>query len=123
VTHYGIGDFSEITDISIHTLRYYEKEKLICPQRNSSNRRYYTEIDVNRIRFIKRLKDMGVPIKEMKKYAILRDAGDSTMVERRNLLADFRSVLGQKILRLQAHYENLDAKIALYEELIEKQSE
>jgi DNA-binding transcriptional MerR regulator len=66
---------------------------------------------------------MGVPIKEMKKYAILRDAGDSTMVERRNLLADFRSVLGQKILRLQAHYENLDAKIALYEELIEKQSE
>ena len=43
---YSIGDFSKITNLSIHTLRYYEKENLIRPERNSANRRCYTENDV-----------------------------------------------------------------------------
>ena len=52
--------------LGIHTLRYYEQEGLIAPKRNSSNRRCYSDKDFAWIEFIKRLKDMGMPVKEIK---------------------------------------------------------
>ena len=66
---YSIGEFSKLTGLGIHTLRYYEHENLIIPDRNSSNRRRYSDRDIAWIDFIKRLKDTGMPIKEIKRYA------------------------------------------------------
>ncbi len=63
---YSIGEFSEVTGLGIHTLRYYEHEGLIAPMRNSSNRRRYSDRDIAWIDFIKRLKATGMPIKEIK---------------------------------------------------------
>ena len=84
---YPIGEFSKLTGLSIHTLRYYEHEGLIAPERNSSNRRCYSDKDLTWIEFIKRLKDTGMPIKEIKHYAELRAAGDSTLSDRMEMLA------------------------------------
>ena len=61
--NYSIGEFSRLTGLGIHTLRYYEHENLIIPERNSSNRRRYSDRDIAWIDFIKRLKDTGMPIK------------------------------------------------------------
>ena len=72
---YSIGEFSKVTGLGIHTLRYYEHENLIIPLRNASNRRRYSEKDIAWIAFIKRLKATGMPIKEIKKYAVLRAKG------------------------------------------------
>jgi DNA-binding transcriptional MerR regulator len=83
---YSIGEFSSITGISIHTLRYYEKENLIIPERRENGRRCYSDGDVAWIQFIKRLKDTGMPIKEIQKYARLRARGDSTLEERMEML-------------------------------------
>ena len=69
---YSIGEFSKVTGLGIHTLRYYEHENLIIPLRNANNRRRYSEKDIAWIAFIKRLKATGMPIKEIKKYAALR---------------------------------------------------
>lgn len=41
-----IGEFSGVTGISAYTLRYYEKKGLICVNRDSNGRRYYSENDV-----------------------------------------------------------------------------
>lgn len=38
---YSIGEFSKLTGLGIHTLRYYEHEGLIAPERNSGNRRCF----------------------------------------------------------------------------------
>lgn len=54
---YTIGEFSALTNLGIHTLRYYEKENLISPKRKENGRRLYSENDVNWIQFIMRLKD------------------------------------------------------------------
>lgn len=43
---YSIGEFSKVTGLGIHTLRYYEHESLIIPLRNTSNRRRYSEKDI-----------------------------------------------------------------------------
>ncbi|MDE7429922.1 MAG: MerR family transcriptional regulator, partial [Lachnospiraceae bacterium] len=98
---YSIGDFSKLTGLGIHTLRYYEHEGLITPKRNSGNRRCYSDKDLTWIEFIKRLKDTGMPIKEIKHYAELRAAGDPTLSERMEMLVQHRHALNVQIAQLQ----------------------
>lgn len=117
---YAIGEFSSITGISIYTLRYYEKETLIVPERKENGRRLYSDGDVMWIQFIKRLKDTGMPIKEIQKYAQLRAKGDGTLVERMKMLEKHRTVLKGEITKMQENLKNLDDKIVYYQSEIDK---
>lgn len=111
---YAIGEFSSITGVSIYTLRYYEKENLIAPERKENGRRLYSDGDISWIQFIKRLKDTGMPIKEIQKYARLRSKGGTTLEERLEMLISHRGVLENRIAALREHLENLDEKIVYY---------
>lgn len=117
---YSIGEFSEVTGLGIHTLRYYEHEGLIAPVRNSSNRRRYSDRDMTWIAFIKRLKATGMPIKEIKRYAALRAKGDATLSERMEMLIQHRQSLREQIRQLQEHEAKLDEKISFYQQEIER---
>ena len=117
---YSIGEFSKVTGLGIHTLRYYEQERLIIPLRNSGNRRRYSEKDIAWIAFIKRLKETGMPIKEIKKYAVLRAKGDDTLSERMEMLVQHRQALHEQMRRLQEHEAQLDEKIAFYQRELKK---
>ncbi|MEC0206966.1 MerR family transcriptional regulator [Paenibacillus lautus] len=119
---YIISEFSAITGISIYTLRYYEKEKLIIPNRKENGRRCYSDSDITWIQFIKRLKGTGMPIKEIQKYAELRAKGDTTMVERMEMLVQHRVVLKEEIVKLLEHLDNLDDKINYYQTEINKRT-
>ena len=111
---YSIGEFSKLTRLGIHTLRYYEHENLITPGRNSSNRRCYTDKDLAWIDFIKRLKDTGMPIKEIQHYAELRANGEATLSARMEMLISHRKALNEQISQLQEHMKKLDEKIEFY---------
>ena len=117
---YSIGEFSKLTNLGIHTLRYYEHEGLITPGRNSSNRRCYSDKDLAWIEFIKRLKDTGMPIKEIQRYAELRAKGDLTLNERMEMLTLHRESLNEQIKVLQEHMAKLDDKIDFYRQEIEQ---
>ena len=117
---YSIGEFSRLTNLGIHTLRYYEHENLIMPERNSSNRRCYSDKDLAWIYFIKRLKDTGMPIKEIQRYAELRAEGDLTLNERMEMLTVHRESLNEQIKALQEHMAKLDDKIDFYRQEIER---
>lgn len=117
---YSIGEFSEVTGLGIHTLRYYEHEGLIAPMRNSSNRRRYSDKDIAWVDFIKRLKATGMPIKEIKQYAILRSKGDATLLERMEMLIRHRQSLNDQIKQLQEHEVKLNEKITFYQQEIEQ---
>lgn len=118
---YLIGDFSRLTGLGIHTLRYYEQVGLIIPERNSGNRRRYSDKDLAWIEFIKRLKDTGMPIKEIKRYAQLRAIGDSTLQERLEMLTAHRQALNEQIRQLQEHQARLDDKMDFYKNEIQRQ--
>ncbi|HAK9948051.1 TPA: MerR family transcriptional regulator, partial [Listeria monocytogenes] len=94
--NYTIGAFSREVELSIDTLRYYEKEKLILPKRNEINRRIYDSSDITWINFIKKLKQTGMPIKDIKEYAKLRYLGDQTIEQRMTLLYKQYDVLVEK---------------------------
>lgn len=115
---YSIGEFSKLSNLSIHTLRYYEKEQLIVVRRNTANRRCYTEEDINWIFFIRRLKETGMPIKDIKKYAILRYQGDSTMIQRMNMLEEHHVLVRKEKEKWESNLKNLDKKIAIYKQRI-----
>lgn len=119
---YSIGEFSRLTNLGIHTLRYYEHENLIMPKRNSSNRRCYSDKDLAWIYFIKRLKNTGMPIKEIQRYAKLRAEGDLTLNERMEMLTVHRESLNEQIKALQEHMAKLDDKIDFYRQEIERTS-
>ena len=117
---YSIGEFSRLTGLGIHTLRYYEQEGLIAPERNSGNRRRYSDRDIAWISFIKRLKDTGMPIKEIKRYAHLRAGGNPTLEARLEMLVQHRQALNEQIMQLQEHRDRLDEKIDFYRNEIGK---
>ena len=121
--NYSIGEFSKLIYISIYTLRYYEKENLIIPNRKKNGRRCYSEQDVSWIQFIKRLKDTKMPIKEIQEYAKLRADGDSTMTERMEMLIKHRIALEEEITKSNEHLKKLNDKITYYKTEIDKQRE
>lgn len=117
---YSIGQFSVLTKISIHTLRYYEKENLIIPNRKPNGRRYYVKQDIAWIEFIKRLKETGMRIQTIKKYAKLRAEGDKTMSERLTMLTLHYEYLKNEIAKSQDHLDKLALKIRFYQKNINK---
>ena len=117
---YSIGEFSKVTGLGIHTLRYYEHENLIVPLRNASNRRRYSEKEWVWIAFKKRRKATGMTIKEITKYAALRAEGDVTLSERMEMLIQHRQSLNEQIRQLQEHEAMLDEKIAFYQREIRR---
>ncbi|MGL5436981.1 MAG: MerR family transcriptional regulator [Lachnospiraceae bacterium] len=117
---YTIGEFSELTGIGIHTLRYYEKEALIVPNRKVNGRRCYTDSDIKWIEFIKRLKETNMSIKEIQRYAKLRAQGDDTLELRMEMLIQHRATLLSEISAMQEHLSKLDNKVQYYEMEITK---
>ena len=61
-----------------------------------------------------------MPIKEIKKYAVLRAKGDDTLSERMEMLVQHRKSLNEQIKQLQEHEAKLDEKIAFYQQEIER---
>lgn len=117
---YSIGEFSRLTGLGVHTLRYYEHEGLLTPERDTGNRRRYCEKDLTWVEFIKRLKDTSMPIREIQRYARLRAAGDDTLRERLELLSRHKDTLAQQMELLRGHMERLNDKIKFYRREIER---
>lgn len=115
-----IGEFSKRTGLSIDTLRYYEKEGLLTPRRDFNERRFYGENDIRWVEFIMRLKETGMPLKEIKRYAYLRAKGDKTLDERLEMLIAHRHNLDEQIKKLRSHRKKLDDKIEFYKDEISK---
>ncbi|MBI0120209.1 MerR family transcriptional regulator [Lactobacillus kullabergensis] len=111
---YSIGQFSKLSGFSIDTLRYYEKQKLIFPNRDENNRRIYTEKDVAWISFISRLKKTGMSIKKMQKYAQLRYKGDQTIPERLVLLFNQLDDLNEQEKKIDNNIKFVEQKIKTY---------
>lgn len=114
----NIGQFSDITGLSPHTLRYYENIGLLAPvSRNQSGHRDYSKKDREWIAFIIRLKDTGMPLKQIMHYATLRAEGVVTSDERRAILEQHVTILEMKIAEEADHLEALKEKIKYYNNL------
>lgn len=113
-----IGEISKKTNLTESTLRYYEKKKLIQVSRDAKGRREYMENDIEWIKFICRLKETGMLLKDIQHYSELRYAGSSTMTERLGMLQSHRQYVLEQQKKWNEYLRNLDNKILFYEKSI-----
>ena len=116
-----IAQVVEHTGLSHDTLRYYEKAGLIeRVGRTTGNQRRYELADLAWLEFLIRLRETGMSIADMKRFAELRARGDVSVPERLALLREHRADLADRIRALRRNAAALDDKIDHYERLLDQ---
>ena len=110
-----IGQLAKHSGLSVHTIRYYERIGLLpYADRDRSSQRDYDASILTWIAFLGRMKTAGMPIRDMLRYAALRERGVDTEAERRLLLQQHRERVAVHLAELQDCLLVLDTKIAGY---------
>lgn len=73
----SIGDLAKRTGTKVETIRYYERIDLLpTPARTGSNYRSYDDDHLGRLSFIRRARDLGFPIDQVRELLDLADQRD-----------------------------------------------
>ena len=112
---YSPGQTAERSGFSLDTLRYYERIGLLDPvERTSSGHRRFDEDDLEWLEVLRCLRDTGMPIAQMCRYADLARDGEATFAERLGLLTEHDAAVQERIAVLRAQREHLQEKIGWY---------
>ena len=101
----AIGELSRRTDCNIETIRYYERIGLLPkPNRPDGRFRRYDSDDVARLRFIRRARQLGFTLDQVRAFMRLAraDTDDAVCAEARSLAAAHVADIRAKIADLQA---------------------
>lgn len=109
-----VAEVSELVGISAHTLRYYERIGLVEVARDAHGYRCYDRDAVGRIVFVTRLRLSDMPIRDIKRYVDLVNAGSDTVPDRLALLERHRDRIRQQIADLEFAEAVIDYKITTY---------
>lgn len=116
-----ISEICKKFDISSDTLRYYEKIGLMPKiSRTKGGIRDYSQNDCNWIEFIKCMRAAGISIEKLVEYVNLFNQGDSTILQRKQILIEEREKIIEKLGILQNSLERLNYKIEHYDDLVLK---
>jgi DNA-binding transcriptional MerR regulator len=111
---YSPGEVAEKTGFSLDTLRYYERIGLLAHiERTAGGRRTFSDEDVDWLGTLRCLRDTGMPIARMRRYAELTRA-EQTEAERLRILEEHDAEVGRRIAELESQREYIRAKIAWY---------
>lgn len=106
-------------DMTYQTLKYYCNEGLIPNvKRDGNNRRIFDEKDMKWIKDLTCLKKCGMSILEMKEYLELCLQGESTIMQRKEMLAKKREALLGSIKELEYSVDYIDWKQNFYDEVL-----
>lgn len=111
---YTIREASEATQVSTHTLRFYERIGLLQITRAENGHRRYTDSDLEWIHFVMLLRGVNMPLPEIATYMKLEKNGQTTFDKRLQMLATHRTELVRHITELQGYLSALDSKIDYY---------
>ncbi|HEY1176179.1 MAG TPA: MerR family transcriptional regulator [Phytomonospora sp.] len=109
-----IAEVAELLGTSAHTLRYYERAGLVTVARDSLGHRVYDAEAVRRLVFLTRMRLSGMPMRDLRHYVALVDAGPSTEPERLAMLVEHRAFIRRRIRELNLSLTATEYKIATY---------
>ena len=114
-----IGVLSKRSGKSVHTLRYYEAQRLMpTVGRDGSGQREYTDLHLSWLDLLDRLRESGMSIADMRAFTALISEGDSTVRRRRVFLRAHREKVALKVKALEKCLEHIDYKLASYDRWI-----
>lgn len=107
-----IGEVALLTNLSIDTLRYYERIGLIPPiPKGKTGIRDYDNHAVQWIQFVLRFKDAGASLEKIIEYIKLLNTENDTRESRDEILLEIKGELEEKIKKLQKCLELIEYKI------------
>jgi DNA-binding transcriptional MerR regulator len=113
-TIWSIREVAEKSGLSPHTLRWYERIGLLdAIDRGSDGRRRFTDEDLEWLALLTKLRDTGMPVKDMQRYAELVRSG-AGQAERLELLKRHREEVRRAMDRQRECLKLLDFKIDFY---------
>lgn len=108
-----IGKVAKLAEVSIDTIRYYERGGLLSPaQKSDAGYRLYNAAAVRRLHFIKHAQHCGLSLAEIRQLLALKRQDDSCC-------EDVRSLVLQKKLQLEHKITSLKAMSQALSELID----
>ena len=114
--NYTIKQVSEMTGLSIPTIRYYDKEGLLPDlQRKESGYRIFSDRDLEAIDLIGCFKESGLTIREIRHFMSLVRQGDVTLSERLAFFQTNVARLEEKLAAVQNALEHSRRTLAFYE--------
>lgn len=107
---FAIGELSRLTGVNIETIRYYERIKMLPPPpRTASGRRVYGAMELRILVFIRRSRELGFSLDEIRALLRLGAPGKASCSEVKEIAAHHLQDIRAKISDL-AKLERLLAK-------------
>lgn len=115
---YTIREVSEMFNIPVSTLRYYEDEGLLTNvDRSSTNQRIYYEMHINRLRSICCFKRTGMSISQLRDFFNFESDEDNSIDDMIALLDCQKKSVEDKLKELHADYDHVQKKIRFYTDI------
>ncbi len=111
-----IGELSRLSGRSVHTIRWYEAQRLMPgAARDAGGRRVFSQAHVQWLALLDRLRASGMSVRDMQAYARGVRQGKAALAECREMLMQHRLKVQQRTEELRAAAALVDHKIALYD--------
>src|ERR1700680_4003769 len=107
-----IGHLAKATGTKVETIRFYEKTGLLpAPARTEGNYRAYAADHLNRLSFIRRVRDLGFSLEQVRELLALADDRSRSCSAIDAIATEHRLEVERKIRDLQALKAELDRLI------------
>lgn len=112
-----IGALASQTKTNVPTIRFYEEIGLLPrAQRAANGHRHYRDADLKRLSFIKRCRDFGFPIEQVRELVVLFEDGDRACIKVRDMAQTHLNTVREKLKEMRQLEVNLAAFVASCDE-------
>ena len=110
---YAIGEASRLANVNIETIRYYERIAIMPkPNRTSGGNRQYNHQQLKRLFFIRRCRELGFSLEEIRALLEMVDDHDFTCGEVHEMTIKHLSKVKQKLSNLVLLQQSLEKMVA-----------
>lgn len=116
---YSIGEVSEMFNLPIPTLRFYDKEGLLLDlERDKSGIRVFNDKTLEALRVIECLKKSGMQIKEIKEFMHWCSLGDKTIEKRKEMFLARKEKIEEEMQELEKALSMIKFKCWYYDKAL-----